>query len=142
MMGEAARVSVEAKEDAAFPSLYNRSFWSKDFGPTRRLSLQTYLLPVLYTSLLMWACLSFYWGSLLPNNNLTKLTVYAVDLDGGFLGKQVIAGIQDSIAETPNHLKWHFDGTITTDAASRELVTQEHAWGIVQGKDCFGLIKL
>ena len=138
-MGEVDPVSVKAKEDTALPSLYTHSFWSKDFRSTRKLSFQTYVLPIVYTSLLMWACLSFYWGSLLSYNSLTKLPVYAVDLDGGFLGQQVISGIQ-SIAEEPNHLQWHFDTSITSDAASRELLVQEHAWGVVQGERCWSSI--
>jgi len=64
------------------------------------------LLPlVFYTTLLMWACLSLYWGSLVPNNDVTKISVFFVNLDaGGSLGSQIATGIQAAINSTPNHL--------------------------------------
>lgn len=114
--------------------LYSLSFWDSEFRETRKVLGKTLALPLLYTSLLMWACLSLYWGSLLSNNSLGKLQVYAVDLDDGFLGKQIISGIQEAIATTPNHLNWRFDTSITSDALSRGLLTDQRAWGVVQGE--------
>ena len=121
------------KEPQAETPLYGHSFFDKELRGSRKLLVQTLFLPLLYTSLLMWACLSMYWGSLLPNNNLTKLTVAVVDLDGGFLGQQVIQGIQASNHATSNHLNWLFGDNIKTDADSRYAVLDEQTWAVLQG---------
>lgn len=81
----------------------------------------------------MWACLSIYWGSLIPGDNVTKLTVMAVDLDRGFLGDQVIQGIHAHIKQTPNHLNWVFNDLSESDDDSKALLLDERAWAVVQG---------
>ncbi|MCJ1477224.1 hypothetical protein MMC13_005895 [Lambiella insularis] len=44
----------------------------------------------------------------------------------------MIDGIKTPLSSTTNHLNWQFDGSVTTDAMSRELVTDEQAWAVVQ----------
>jgi hypothetical protein len=81
----------------------------------------------------MWGCLSLYWGSTV-DSNLNKLSVYAIDLDGGAFGQQMLQGINASIKVPARSLGWHFDSTITSDAMSKHLVLNEQAWAVVQSK--------
>ena len=71
-------------------------------------------------------------GSLVSNNNLTKLTVYAIDLDVGFLGKQVIDGVKAS-QRAKGGLNWQFDPSITLPATAQDIVLDERAWAVLQG---------
>jgi hypothetical protein len=113
---------------AAAPSktnrnMYNHNFWDKEIRVQRGMLAGVLLLPIFYTTLLMWACLSLYWGSLVPNNDVTNISVYFVNLDEGFLGDQVVSGIQASITSNPNHLAWNFDNGITNPLDSMNAVT-------------------
>jgi len=112
-------------------TLYNRSLFDPELCGNRKLLIKTLVLPVVYTSLLMWGCLSLYWGSTV-SSNLNKLTVYAIDLDGGEFGQQMLQGINASIKDPAHSLGWRFDGTVTSDAASKHLVLNEQAWAVVQ----------
>jgi len=113
------------------PPLYTQDFFDRDFRAQRKLLLPTLILPLAYTTLLMWACLSLYWGSLIPNNYLGKLTVYAIDLDGAFLGHQILSGINDSITTSSNHMNGKFGDP--TNLGSRRLLEDERAWAVVEG---------
>jgi hypothetical protein len=113
--------------------LYNRSLFDPELHGSRKLLIKTLVLPVLYTSLLMWGCLSLYFGSTV-DSNLNKLSVYAIDLDGGEFGQQMLQGINASIKTTVHSLGWHFDNTVTSDSMSRHLVLNEQAWAVVQSK--------
>ncbi len=136
-MSEATKIPQDAKTptSGAAPALYSQSFFSKEMRASRQLLFPTLALPLLYTSLLMWACLSIYWGSLIPNDNVTKLTVMAVDLDGGFLGDQIFQGIHAHIKQTPNHLNWVFGDLVRSDARSKSLLLDEQVWAVLQGLD-------
>lgn len=73
-----------------------------------------------------------YFGSLVTNNNLKKLEVYAIDLDHGFLGTQVVNGVR--AAQTSGEgLDWRFDGSVTSSSMSQDLVLNEQAWAVLQG---------
>lgn len=113
-------------------SLYKLSFFQNEFAPIRRQLLGTLLVPLIYTSLLMWGCLSLYYGSLTSSNNLSKVTVYAVDLDGGLLGQQIIAGVKKSQASSSRGPDWKFDAGIDSTEMTRELVLDERAWAVLQ----------
>ena len=113
--------------------LYNRSLWDPELRGSRKLLINTLVLPVVYISLLMWGCLSLYWGSTV-DSNLNKLSVYAIDLDGGDFGQQMLQGINASITNPAHSLGWHFDNTVTLDAMSKHLVLNEQAWAVVQSK--------
>lgn len=112
-------------------TLYNRSIFDPELRGSQKLLLKTLVLPVVYTSLLMWGCLSLYWGSTV-SSNLNKLTVYAIDLDGGDFGRQMLQGINASITNLPHDLGWRFDNTIVSDAMAKHLVLNEQAWAVVQ----------
>lgn len=113
-------------------TLYNRSLFDPELRGSRKLLIQTLVLPITYTSLLMWGCLSLYWGSTV-SSNLHKLTVYAIDLDGGQFGQQMLQGINASITNPPRDLGWRFDNGVISDAMSKHLVLNEQAWAVVQG---------
>ena len=122
----------ETAASAADESLYNTSFFHPSFASSRKQLIGLLVLPLIYTSLLMLGCLSLYFGSLISNNNLSKLSVYAVDLDGGLLGQQIIAGIKKSQAVTPAGLDWRFDTTINDTVLSQETVLDERAWAVLE----------
>ena len=89
--------------------LYGRSLFDAELRTSRKLLISTLLLPIVYTSLLMWACLSLYWGST-TYTSLQKLSVHAIDLDGGTFGHQMIAGLKKSAQNSREGL----DGNLTS----------------------------
>ena len=111
--------------------LYQRSLFDTALRSSRKLLLKTYVLPIVYTSLLMWACLSLYWGSI-TYTSLRKLSVYAINLDDGSFGRQMITGIESAANEDPAGLGWHFDPAVKSASMSQELVIDEKAWAVVQ----------
>lgn len=113
--------------------LYSQMFWSVGMAPQRKMLLQTLLLPLLYTSILMWGCLSLYWGSLLTNNKLDKLDVLVVNREdnSGILGPAIVAGTASQAG--PNSLHW-IVGNAMTPRYAEELVRQEAVWAAVEGK--------
>lgn len=115
------------------PGLYTHKFWSTDMAIERQKLVQTLLLPLLYTSLLMWACLSLFWGSLLTANDLGRLPVALVNPDNanGFLGDAVIAGLPG--AASPNALAWKVYSSTSLGEAER-LVLTESVWAAVESK--------
>lgn len=114
--------------------MYNHNFWDKEIRVQRGMLTGALLLPILYTTLLMWACLSLYWGSRVPNNNVTKISVLFVNLDsGGSLGSQLATSIQTAINSTSNHLAWNFDNGITNPLDSQNAILDERTWAVVQG---------
>ena len=113
--------------------LYSKSFFSKDLRTSRRLLLYSLLIPLIYETLTIWGTASLYYGST-TSTSLNRLTVHAVDLDGGFLGQRMTGAIKASLTSAPNPLGWQFDDSVKSDAMSRELVTDEQAWAVVQGR--------
>ena len=132
-MADSKSSSSTAQTTEPEKKLYNRSLWDPELRGSWKLLVKTLVLPVAYTSLLMWSTLSLWLGSTV-NSNLNKLSVYAVDLDGGEFGQQVLQGINGSILIPAHSLDWHFDDAITSDAMSKLLVLNEQAWAVVQGK--------
>lgn len=125
---ESPRISQNSND-----GLYRHSFWSTPMRQSRRLLLQTLFLPLLYTSLLMWACLCLFWGSLYTNNELGKLDVTLVNLDGsgGFLGETIEAGIKAALDAGPNQLRWHFISEAVAEIAP-QLVLEENTWAALE----------
>lgn len=81
----------------------------------------------------MWACLSLFFGSLLKNNDVSKIKVTAVNSDNDFLGLSIVSNIQRSLEMPGPHLRWSFeDGIGNGDERSRELVLQEKTWAVLQ----------
>jgi hypothetical protein len=60
--------------------------------------------------------------------------VYAIDLDGGAFGQQMLQGINASIINPAHSLGWHFGNAVKSDADSKHLVLNEQAWAVVQSK--------
>lgn len=111
--------------------LYGRSLFDPALRSSRKLLLGTLVLPIIYTSLLMWACLSLYWGST-TYTSLRKLSVYAINLDDGDFGRQMITNIRAAASEDPAGLGWHFEPAEKSANMSQELVLDEKAWAVVQ----------
>jgi hypothetical protein len=116
-------------EHGSEEQLYSQTFWSGGMAAERRIMLQSLFLPLLYTSLLMWACLSLFWGSLTTNNDLGKLkaTVINLESDSGVLGPAVIAAISNA----HNSLDWHIENGGQAGLA-RSLVLSEDVWATVE----------
>jgi hypothetical protein len=111
--------------------LYGRSLFDTALRSSRKLLLRTLVLPIMYTSLLMWACLSLYWGST-TYTSLRKLSVYAINLDDGTFGRQMITDIKFAANEDPAGLGWQFKSAVKSATMSQELVIDEKAWAVVQ----------
>lgn len=126
-----AKPMVDVQATRSETQLYDRSLFDKELRDSRKLLLKILVLPLTYTTLLMWACLSLYWGST-TSDSLHKLTTYAVNMDDGAFGQQMIKGVETSLKMSGNSLGWRFDDTIHLDASSRKLVTDEQAWAVVQ----------
>lgn len=117
---------------AANATLYQYAFWDKEVAPKRKLLTSLLLLPLLYTTLLMWLCLSIFWGSLVDSNNVGKIKVLVANLDAGnFLGDQIAAGIQNDIATDTNHLDWQIDRSLQSATDCQNAVRDEQAWAIL-----------
>ncbi len=130
--GKVPQTTTTATAQSAKESLYNLSFFDNEFAPIRKQLIRTLLVPLIYTSLLMWGCLSLYYGSLISSHNLSKLDVYAVDLDGGFLGQQMIDGIKKSQTTSTGGLRWQVTAAINSTEMSRNLVLNEQAWAVLE----------
>lgn len=111
--------------------LYERSLFDIAARSSRKLLLRTLVLPIMYTSLLMWACLSLYWGST-TYTSLRKLSVYAINLDDGTFGRKMITDIKLAANEDPAGLGWRFESAVKSANMSQELVIDEKAWAVVQ----------
>jgi len=113
--------------------LYKFSFFDPEFRPQRRKILYILTVPLFFTLVLMWAGVSIFFGSLPASPILNRLDVYVIDLDHGFLGTQIVNGINASFQAQPNGLRWSFDATITSPADAQAVVLDERAWAVVQG---------
>lgn len=111
--------------------LYRHSLFDTALRSSRKLLLRTLVLPIMYTSILMWACLSLYWGST-TYTSLRKLSVYAINLDDGAFGRQMITDIKFAANEDPAGLGWQFESAVKSATMSQELVMDEKAWAVVQ----------
>ena len=118
-----------AADHGSAEQLYSRTFWSGAMAAERRILLQSLFLPLLYTSLLMWACLSLFWGSLTTNNDPAKLKVTVInrESENGVLGPAIVAAISNA----HNSLNWHIVDGGHPDLAKR-LVLNEDVWATVE----------
>jgi hypothetical protein len=112
--------------------LYRYGFWDKEMRPHRQSLLGVLFVPLFLTTLLMWVCLSIYWGSLVPSSSSKPLTVTVTNLDvGGEFGAGVVAAIQIASQAKGNTIKWLFDSNIESVNDSRGLIVEEKTWGAV-----------
>ena len=139
-MAKSNENSTLRKEDDAPPippietetSLYRYGFWDKEMRLHRRSLLEVLFVPLFLTTLLMWACLSIYWGSLLPSSSSPPLTVTVTNLDvGGEFGAGVVAAIQVANQAKGNTIKWLFDSKVESVNDGRALIVEEKTWGVV-----------
>lgn len=130
--GGSAAVTTASQEAAAAPTLYSHSFFGAELKESRTLLIRTLLIPLIYVSLSMWACLSLFWGSTV-SSSLGRLTVHVVNLNHEDFGAQVSAGIRSTLLEPANHLDWIFGGDAHSDGASRAMVIDQETWAVVQG---------
>ena len=115
--------------------LYRYGFWDKEMAKTRSMLFSAIVLPLVYTALLLWLCLSLFYGSLITNNTISKVRVTAVNLDvGGSVGRGLISGIEAANAANPNHLDWDFGSPLGSDEDARSWVLDEQSWAVLLGK--------
>jgi hypothetical protein len=135
----ASTSSDQADQDPREERLYTQTFWSPSMATERRMLTKTLFLPLLYTALLMWACLSLFWGSLTTNNNLSKLTAVLVNLEApdGMLGNAV----EVAISNATNSLDWRIENDGIPDLAER-LVLNEDVWAAVEGMNSLSLANI
>jgi hypothetical protein len=122
--------SPETSHGAA-EQLYSQKFWSPAMTAERRSLLQTLFLPLLYTSLLMWACLSLFWGSLTTNSHLSKLKATIINREGenGVLGPAIIAAVSNA----HDSLDWQVVSAGQPDLA-KGLILNEDVWATVESE--------
>jgi hypothetical protein len=125
--------AVGAHNDDSSTYLYKFSFFDPEFRAQRRKILYILSVPLFFILVLMLAGFSIFFGSLPASPILNRLDVYVIDLDHGFLGTQIINGINASFQAQPNGLRWSFDAIITSPADAQALVLDERAWAVVQG---------
>ena len=114
--------------------LYQHYLWDDYFKDQRGALLKSLLYPLVYTILLMWLCLSIFWGSLIGNNQDSRIRVTFVNLDsGGFLGEELAEGLRSSLSRPGTHFDWHFDDAILDDSHARSAVTEEKTWAVLYG---------
>ena len=122
----------------ATTELYSHSFWDPELKKSRTSLISTLILPILYLSISMWAVLSLYWGST-TYSSLNGLSVQVTNLDNGHFGTQVLSAIQESSTSPDDHINWVFRNESSSDQVSRDMVINEVAWAVVQGRTsmCF-----
>ena len=126
---------VEQQDSASStPRLYRHTFFSLEGAAARKALVPSLILPLIYNAILLWACLALFFGSLLKNNDVSRISVTAVNLDDDPFGEAVIQGIERSLKGTGSHLKWVVDDRSVGrgDDRSRELVLAEETWAVLQ----------
>ncbi|KAH9918699.1 hypothetical protein B0H21DRAFT_827535 [Amylocystis lapponica] len=121
---------VDIEQDAPLNKLYQHSWFSSGFAAYRPLALKSYLLSNLFNLVIVWGALAILYGAFYKNNVLDKINVYVTDLDGGFLGAQIVDAFQASLQQ-PNHLNLIFDSSFTDVQQVRDAVYDEQAWAAV-----------
>ena len=119
-------------EEAASPTpqLYCHTFFSSQGAAARKALIPALVLPLIYNAVLLWACVSLFFGSLLNSNDVSKIGVVVIDLDDGSFGEGVLAGIRGSLEREGKHLKWVFSAG--SDVRSKSMVLEEEAWAVLQ----------
>ncbi|KAK4555587.1 hypothetical protein LTR86_007340 [Recurvomyces mirabilis] len=117
------------EENDSTAQLYTAHFWSRAMAKERRMMIHSLFLPLLYTALLMWACLGLFWGSLITNNHLGRLNALVVNLesDQEGLGTAVI----DAVTNAQNSLDWKIYEKGRPGLA-RHMVLNEDVWAAVE----------
>lgn len=123
------------QEQVSSPTLqlYTYKFFSAQAAAARKALIPAFVLPLIYNAILLWACLALFFGSLLDNNDVSKIRVVAVNLDTGVFGNGLIQGIQRSLKVSNHHLDWEFMTTSVghDDLSSMNMVLEEEAWAVL-----------
>lgn len=128
---------VRQEESASpAPELYRHKFFSSEGTAARKALVPALIVPLIFNAILLWACLSLFLGSLLNNNDISKIRVAAVNLDDGSFGEGLINGLKGSLQAPGPHFRWSFmdeqsargDG----NPLSRSLVLDEKAWAVLE----------
>ncbi|AAW45796.1 hypothetical protein CNBJ2900 [Cryptococcus deneoformans B-3501A] len=73
---------------------FKYSFWDPEMAMFRKIAFKILGGTIVITTIIMWLCLPFYWGSLWKSNRYTdKLTVRIIDRDGGEIGQTFSQGL-------------------------------------------------
>jgi hypothetical protein len=128
---QATKLPIQHEETASpTPQLYRHTFFSSQGAAARKALVPALVLPLIYNAVLLWACVSLFFGSLLNSNDVSKIGVVAVDLDHGSFGEGVLAGIRGSLEREGKYLKWIF--STGSDVWSKSMVLEEEAWAVLQ----------
>ncbi|KAF1841397.1 uncharacterized protein K460DRAFT_166555 [Cucurbitaria berberidis CBS 394.84] len=116
------------------PQLYRHTFFSTEGTGARKSLVPAIILPIFYNSILLWACLSLFFGSLLKASDISRISVTAVNLDDGSFGQGLVNGIRESLERPGPSLDWYFDEKSIEhgDAWSRNMILEENTWAVLQ----------
>jgi hypothetical protein len=118
------------------PQLYRHKFFSSEGTAARKALVPTLFIPLVFNAILLWACLSLFFGSLLNNNDISKIHVSAVNLDNGSFGEGLIEGLKGSLQVSGPHFRWSFIDEYSArghgDPLSKSLVLDEKAWAVLE----------
>jgi hypothetical protein len=124
------------QEESASPSppLYRHKFFSSEGTAARKALVPTLLIPLVFNAILLWACLSLFLGSLLNNNNISKIHISVVNLDNGSFGEGFINGLKGSLQAPGPHFRWSFidESSARGHPLSKSLVLNEKAWAVLE----------
>ena len=126
----ASSITKETTETSV--QLYNRSLFDKQLRDSWKSLYDILLLPLLYTTLLFWACLCLYWGSTV-SNDLSRIPVAVVNLDNGDFGRDLVQSVSSFSGHLNNTLDWNFDHSVSSEEQATELLLREKVWAVVQG---------
>lgn len=126
---------VQREDPASSTSqLYRHTFFSTESAVARKVLVPSLILPLIYNANLLWTCLSLFFGSLLKNGDVSRISIAALNLDDGRFGEALIKGIERSFEGVGSHLRWIFDDRSTGhgDDWSRDLFLAEKTWAVLQ----------
>jgi hypothetical protein len=114
--------------------LYHYTFFAKEAAAARKTLVPGLILPVFYNVLLLWVCLSLYFGSLLKSNDISRIHVAAININDGPFGAALIAAIKYSPDGQGLHLKGTFadPSTVNAQTWSKSMVLEEHVWAVLE----------
>ncbi|KAF2020579.1 hypothetical protein BU24DRAFT_469342 [Aaosphaeria arxii CBS 175.79] len=139
MLGATPETKSPVRQDESShqsTELYSYTFFSPQGATLRKSLVPSLVLPIIYNIILLWVCLSLVLGSLVPNNDVSKLKVTALNLDDGAFGTGLIQGIQASLISPGPHLRWDIisnGNSVEQDENwSQNVIQDEKSWAVLQ----------
>ncbi|KAG8694144.1 hypothetical protein FRC09_010034, partial [Ceratobasidium sp. 395] len=132
----------EAQEKRAERDAENTDEWRPAEGPgalfdpkiahLRKIYTRILLGTLALTIVMMWICVSVYWGSLARSaTHAPSLKTWVIDKDGGEVGQAVVQGLLATTQSgTKQHLGWRQIPADQVDDVAYAIV-DEQAWGAV-----------